>query len=260
MKIFLINLTRRADRLAAMTGRLDALGLTFERVPAVDAKAKDFRDAAAHLPRNGPLGTIGDGMAACALSHARAWQALLDSGTEYGLVLEDDAAFSLDLPAFLDAFSAARPDVALTKLERFRNERGVFVGKAGLSIGGRTVRRLHSLHAGGAGYILSRRGAEVCLEKFATINLPIDHFLFNPVRGSVFEPLKVHQVVPALIRQEPDVGAKSDTAASRQIGQHDRMYRAMYHLRRGFFEAQPAFGLSVLFVRGRIRLERLQFQ
>jgi len=116
---------------------------------------------------------------------------------------------------------------------------------------------MHSLHVGGAGYILSRAGAEYCLRKFERINLPIDHFLFNPVRGSVFHALKVHQVVPALIHQEADVGDRSDTAASRQIGQHDPLYRARYHFVRGLHEIQPAISIGVGVLTGRMKFERL---
>lgn len=82
------------------------------------------------LRRDGPLGTIGNGMAACALSHAKAWQTFLDTDARYGLILEDDAAFSPDTAAFLSAFAEAQPDIALTKLERFHNERGLFLGTA----------------------------------------------------------------------------------------------------------------------------------
>jgi glycosyl transferase, family 25 len=36
MQVYVINLDRRPDRLAEISQRLDALGLTFTRVPAVD--------------------------------------------------------------------------------------------------------------------------------------------------------------------------------------------------------------------------------
>lgn len=259
MKILLINLDRRPDRLALMRERLGALGLDFERVAAVDAKGADFEERVRGMRRDGPLGTIGNGMAACGLSHAKAWQQILDSGAPYALVLEDDAAFSPDLPTFLNAFAAAAPDLALTKLERFRNERGVFIDRSGQQIGGRTVARLRSLHVGGAGYILSRRGAQHCVANFACNNLPIDHYLFNPVCGSVFHALAVHQVSPALIVQAPDVGLRSDTVQSRQIGQHDRWYRMRYHLVRGIHEVQPVLGIGARMLLGQTRFKRLAF-
>ena len=41
MQVYLVNLARRPDRLAAMTGAAQALGLTLTRVEALDARAAD---------------------------------------------------------------------------------------------------------------------------------------------------------------------------------------------------------------------------
>jgi hypothetical protein len=42
IKIYVINLDRRRDRLERMQAIADALGFEFERVSAVDAKSDDF--------------------------------------------------------------------------------------------------------------------------------------------------------------------------------------------------------------------------
>ena len=41
MRIFVINLARRPDRMAAMAAQLERLGLAYERFDAVDAKTAD---------------------------------------------------------------------------------------------------------------------------------------------------------------------------------------------------------------------------
>jgi GR25 family glycosyltransferase involved in LPS biosynthesis len=42
MKIYVINLDRRPDRLERMQAIADSLGFEFERVSALDAKSDDF--------------------------------------------------------------------------------------------------------------------------------------------------------------------------------------------------------------------------
>ena len=42
LSVYLINLDRAVDRLARMTAKCDAVGLPFERVPAVDGSTLSF--------------------------------------------------------------------------------------------------------------------------------------------------------------------------------------------------------------------------
>ena len=91
--VFLINLAGSDDRLTSAQGQLDAAGIAFERIDAVDGRKRaaetfeTYDDAAARLffGRSMASGEVG-----CYLSHAKAAQAVLDSGAPYGLVLEDD--------------------------------------------------------------------------------------------------------------------------------------------------------------------------
>ena len=103
MHIFLINLDRRPDRLAQVKAQLDALGLAFERITAVDG---------AQLPADHPrlqkkrflleqkkpavIGEVG-----CAESHRLIWQRMLEQNIPYALVLEDDISIQADLVKFL---------------------------------------------------------------------------------------------------------------------------------------------------------------
>ena len=91
IKIHVINLARRPDRLEEMEAQLARLGLGFHRVDACDAKSEPEAELAARFRPKGPLGVIGQGDKACTISHFRAMQAILDSGVP-GIVLEDDMA------------------------------------------------------------------------------------------------------------------------------------------------------------------------
>jgi len=94
MRIYLINLGRRPDRLAAMTARAEGLGLVLERVEAVDATAVEPDALTRWFEDGGPLGEIPRGDKACLLSHRLAWQKFLASGEAHAAFLEDDVVLS----------------------------------------------------------------------------------------------------------------------------------------------------------------------
>lgn len=104
-----INLDRSQDRWSRMQQQIQAIGLSVERVTAVDAQAMAPEEIASHVP------TVDDpskvvyprelkpGEVACFLSHRKCWQRLVDSGERWGLIFEDDVTLS---PKFL-AFAAS---------------------------------------------------------------------------------------------------------------------------------------------------------
>jgi len=95
-----INLDGSDDRLRAISAALGRAGVAFDRLPAVDGRARpsdafpDYDGDRAMRPMGRGLmgGEIG-----CYLSHLAAARAFLDTGAPYGLVLEDDAAPVSDL-------------------------------------------------------------------------------------------------------------------------------------------------------------------
>jgi glycosyl transferase family 25 len=217
MELYLINLDRRADRLAAMAQESRKAGLCFTRVAAVDgqspASQAPMRD---WFAAGGPLGPLPSGDRCCTLSHRRAWEALAASGAPYAAVFEDDVRLTPAAAALLADTAWIPPGTDLVKLEHFgpqsqkvlvRDERP---GPAGLTLG-----RLASRHTGAAAYILSRRAALLLLD-ITRFDLPVDHLLFNPNNSPVFAKLAPWQVLPAVARQQEFVGAKSDIETTRR--------------------------------------------
>ena len=88
MKIFVINLARRPDRLENVNARLGRLGLAATTVLAIDAE-----DLGA-LPE-GTL--VSPSNHACWASHLVAHQDFLSSGESHALILEDDAVLDASL-------------------------------------------------------------------------------------------------------------------------------------------------------------------
>jgi glycosyl transferase family 25 len=213
MRIFLINLARRPDRLAAMTEVGGRQGLTLIRVDALDASAAGsltdrFDDA-------GPLGEIPVGDKACLLSHRAAWETFMAGSEPYAAVLEDDVILSPSAGRFLQNADWIPPGTKLVKLEHY--------GPPGQSVllsdfhdvgNGFRIARMHSRHTGAAAYILSRRAAEILLAE-RRFNLPVDHLLFNSNNSRLFAKLSPWQLLPAVARQQDFVGKPSDIESSR---------------------------------------------
>ena len=117
MRIILINLARRPDRLAAMTQKAAALGLTLDRLEALDAGL--LQPPGEFFDDNGPLGAIPRGDKCCTLSHAKAWEQFVASGEDYAAVLEDDVVLTPAAKRFLGDASWIPPGVTLVKLEQY---------------------------------------------------------------------------------------------------------------------------------------------
>ena len=215
MRTYLINLARRPDRLAAMIRQTVPLGLSLERIEAVDARSEESARVNRWFTESGPLGEIPQGDKACLLSHRQAWEMFVAGGESHAAFLEDDVRLSASAAALLTSNGWVPSDVAVVKLEHY--------GPAGQRVLLDKIRavgedfqlgRMLSRHTGAAAYILSRRAAELLLHQ-TRFNLPVDHLLFNPNNSKLFAQLLPWQLVPAIARQEEFVGEKSDIEGTR---------------------------------------------
>lgn len=95
IKILVISLLRSPDRREAIAARLNALGLDFTFVDAVDAKmlsteSVEAIQGAQRVHRDYGR-VIGATEIACAMSHTAAYQEIQSTGLDGAIVLEDDA-------------------------------------------------------------------------------------------------------------------------------------------------------------------------
>jgi glycosyl transferase family 25 len=220
MHIYLINLGRRPDRLAAMTAQAQGIGLRLDRVEAVDAQiadlvAMDRWFAPKELKGGGPLGEIPRGDKACLLSHRAAWQMFLGTGDAHAVFLEDDVRLSASAGALLVSDNWIPAGVDVVKLEHY-GPPGQRVLLSDLRAVGEDFQlgRMLSRHTGAAAYILSRKAADMLLAE-ACFDLPVDHLIFNPNNSRLFARLAPWQLMPAIARQQEFVGEKSDIEATR---------------------------------------------
>lgn len=117
-KIYLINLARSTDRLAACARQLDAHDLPFERIEAVDgddmhnstiSDVYDFNKSSYHKHMT-------KGEIACYLSHVQTWQRIVDEKLDYAVILEDDILLQDGIQEALDAISSINEPWDLIKL------------------------------------------------------------------------------------------------------------------------------------------------
>ena len=215
MHIYLINLARRPDRLAAMTAQAAGAGLALDRVEAVDARVADMGVLDRWFADGGPLGEIPRGDKACLLSHRAAWQMFVGSGDTHAVFLEDDVRLSASAGALLGSGNWIPAGVEVVKLEHY-GPPGQRVLLWDLRAVGEDFRmgRMLSRHTGAAAYILSRAAAEKLLA-VTRFDLPVDHLIFNPNNSDLFAALSPWQLVPAIARQQEFVGEKSDIEGTR---------------------------------------------
>jgi glycosyl transferase family 25 len=192
VRAWVINLDRAPERMARLGARLDALGLPWTRLPAVDARAlspaqQAQLDVAAYRRRHGmePLpGELG-----CYLSHHAVMSRLLDSGAAAGLILEDDVQPLPALPAVLEGLMrhAGRWDVV--KLSAVHS--GTPVPLLEVAPGHHLAVML-SRCTGASAYLVNRRAAQVYRDRLLPMSLPYDHVFDQGWRFG----LKVRLVTP----------------------------------------------------------------
>jgi glycosyl transferase family 25 len=104
LKIFVINLEKRPDRLNFIKLQLDTLGLDFEKIIAIDGitlplpyPIVNYQKFLINHKRPIVQGEIG-----CAESHRFIWKKMLNEKIDYALVLEDDVEISPEIIEFIE--------------------------------------------------------------------------------------------------------------------------------------------------------------
>lgn len=192
--IFVINLDRMPGRWAALSDQLDALGLSCERVTALDRLAPG---AAGHWAAfaDGSVGrdypaTLGD--VCCSLTHQRLWQRIARMKSGVAIVLEDDARLSPVFAAYAAADLGAlmrAEGIGVLKLEHWpggeRSRRyplGTELRRLDFA-GGAMLYRQAASFLGTCAYAITPETAGRLLAAYPHMGMPVDHFLFSRSAG-----------------------------------------------------------------------------
>jgi glycosyl transferase family 25 len=194
---YVINLDRSADRLAVIAQQLDALGLPWTRVTAVDGKRIRLPlpalDLARYLKCHGRY--VLPSEIGCYLSHLRVMREFLDSPHAFAMVLEDDAEITPEVVELARSLIAsdAPDDWDMVKFEAHRTNVAF------------PIRRLSGRHrlcalpyrpTGSAAYLVNRKAAQAYIDRLLPMVVPYDH-AFD--RGWALG-LRVRSILPRPVR------------------------------------------------------------
>ncbi|MBI5717984.1 MAG: glycosyltransferase family 25 protein [Burkholderiales bacterium] len=172
---WVINLDRAPDRLARARAQLDALGLPWTRLAAVDARALTPEQAAAldepaYCRKHGMTPSLGE--LGCYLSHIEVMRALLAGPHEFALLLEDDVLLHESLPAVLEGLVACSSRWDVVKLSAVHS--GTPVPYLQVAPG-HALAVMLSRCTGSSAYVLNRKAAAAYIAGLLPMSLPYDH-------------------------------------------------------------------------------------
>lgn len=194
--IFLINLDRSTARLERMTDRLKKLGLTFERIPAVDGSVLTDSEKETLDPRRFWQHERSPCEIACYASHLRAIRRIVDQQLPRAIILEDDAMFDDDFDVWARSDCPIPEETDILKLEGFGALNPTRIPIANYK--NRAINFAYKSTGGAAAYLVTLPGAIKVLERLIIIRGQIDDDLFGYWKNG----LKVYEVFPFPARQD----------------------------------------------------------
>ena len=194
MKLYVINLDRAPERLERIGALLGAMGVPFERVPAVDGKLlpppPDKVPDDAHMMTRSEIALIE--------SHRKCWTLFEESGENACIVLEDDVHFGKGFADFAASDQGFPACFDLIKIETTPFKVWVDTHAPYPLASGRKLLRLASPHMGAAGYVLSRQALPKVRALTGAMKYPVDTAIF----GHPAKDLTIYQLSPSLVIQD----------------------------------------------------------
>lgn len=189
MLSMMINLDESKDRWLRVAGRLNELGLVFKRISAVNGRMLmdkeiealtyplDHFETKVRFTRNLTRGEIG-----CFLSHRKCWEALVESGEKYAIVMEDDIRISSLAALYMknDEWLPSECDICQLSSLGEKIKGRVKEKKFEIANGVEIVQPVSPAPLGTQCYIISAFAAKVALRMSQRLPCPVDNFLFSP--------------------------------------------------------------------------------
>jgi glycosyl transferase family 25 len=202
LETYVINLDGSNDRLHAISERLTAFGIPFERISAVDGRPLDLTTVAdydeAHAERYMGRGLVG-GEIGCYHSHLKVAARFLQSDARYALVLEDDALPLCNpvelLEQALADLGTIDPDWLLINIGNSKLKIATPLSR--YEVGGHQCELVaaHYFPMTTSAIVWSREGARLFVEQHSKIFAPVDnyfrHWLTRTGHGYSFTPAPV---------------------------------------------------------------------
>ncbi|MFT4190790.1 MAG: glycosyltransferase family 25 protein [Comamonas sp.] len=247
---YIINMDGSPARLQAVVTWLDAYGIAWSRVPAVDGRALDLLnhpDVSVQDYHRLHGKELNPAEVGCYLSHIRAFQQFLASENDYALILEDDAVFPHNPQAVLASLMAKPERWDVAKLSGYHSGCPVALDRLAL---GHVLCVPLTKYSGANAYLINRRAAQIYAERLLPMQLPYDHAFDRPWRYGI----KFRMVLPVLCRPDESGTLPSTISGLRKnkLPWHQRFSVVAY--RAGNELARVWYGLTAV-IRHRLGLE-----
>ena len=257
--IYFLNLDRHENRFENMRDQLNNLGLSWERIAAVDALQATEEELEQYTDAAGPIPRMGAGARACTAGHFIIWNEFLETDAPVAFILEDDVRISDTFPDFLKMAATYAADVDILNFNRQdskRDQKKLIVSKiAPLKNDTFEAKRLLGPHYGTAGYMITRSAAERLLHQIRRTNIPIDHLLFNPNVSGLNRSSRIYQAFPAMVEPDTDMFQTSIQAEVIPTSVHWRK-----KLSRAYYETNRIPSILGQYLLGRAEVQILNFR
>jgi glycosyl transferase family 25 len=199
---YLINLDQDTERLAFFTSAFSALGIDFERIPAIDGRRfseTDYQAFTRERPHHAHPWLRGQ--MGCFLSHYAAWEKIAHGQDRFCAVFEDDIHASEDLASILNNDRWLPDEIDLVRLETSTNR----VRLSASPIQGPNERGVYTVHStswcAGA-YLINRRAAQQLIALPSNLHEPADAMLYNFEDSVLARKFRILQFNPAPCTQD----------------------------------------------------------
>ncbi len=239
--IFVINLNGHTDRLERISRRLNALGLDFERIPAVNGRTLSREEKQKISPKRSWL-PLSDPEIARYMSHLKALRAVADRGLPRTIILEDDATFDEDFAVWASSDCSLPSELDILKLEGFGTPSTIRIPIS--TYADRAIQFSYKPTDGAAAYLITLDGARKALKALDVPRGQLDHDLFAYWKTG----LRTYEVFPFPAQQE---GSPSTILRHQSRERPLRMNMRRYFLKNfhrasQFYRSVSWFGLGAL--------------
>ncbi len=238
--IFVINLNGFTDRLERISRRLNGLGLSFERIPAIDGRALSREENRTISSGQSRL-ALSDSETAHYLSHLKALRLVADRELPRAIILEDDAVFDDDFALWASSECPLPADVEILKFEGSGARDTIKIPIS--TYANRTIQFSYKPADGAAAYLITMEGARKALKELDVTKAQLAHDLFAYWRFGV----RVYEVAPFPAHQEgsPSTIAHSGRTHPLRI-EFGRYFLQSFDKARRLYFSVKWFGLGAL--------------
>jgi glycosyl transferase family 25 len=267
--VFVINLKSSESRKNHITTKLNAHGISYEIIEAVDGKKLTDHEISKKVICNWQYGSrarnLVRGEIGCVLSHFTIYEKMITENIEIACILEDDAEPDNYLTEILESESLTKINWDLLFLGHhsgFSKKEAACIKKKNFTIGGRFIGNPLETPVGSYGYLIKKCAAAEILKFGYPVRKPMDFYIGSASAYSI----KVKVLSPPCISHNYEIESTihpheiiyNDSQVENIRRQVRKLYRIMPFLQPIWLWVNSSFNLGKITLR-RIGLLKISF-